>query len=496
MIAVNSYPELFTTLLGWQQYQNLWSIIVQTGLAFVPFIVMIVKNTAEPFLSQETKSGYVISLRRVEFGLATMIIVIMIACQPMMTIEPQVLHFQPVCNPNINATPGNSGTTYDEAFPNLQPVKVPLWWYAVVGLSGGFTASANVGLGCVPNLREERVQLHMARIKSAPLRMETEQFIKACWLPAWRKYNEDKPNISQYTQQYGSTDPEWPGSHAFLNMPGYYDSLSAPQPVQGFPYDQQRDWAQGKNHGQWGTPTCKQWWEQPNVGLYDQLKGQIDPTLWQEVVSKAEGKNPADAAIQALIGDSMTAGYREDTAAVENMGGGWGTGLMAGVGLAWHSLSYYPKMYLLIEALPIVQAYLLMACYIFLAIALPASRYRFSTVFSITFVIFSIIFWSYIWELAKYVDTAMIHALNPMGGYQGIAKDYGGTQALTDMVAVLMYIILPIFWTMFMGWAGIQVGNGATGMVDRAAGISSGAGAAAGSMAGKGVAKAASKIIK
>lgn len=496
MIAVNSYPELFTTLLGWQQYQNLWSIIVQTGLAFVPFIIMIIKNTAEPFLSQETKSAYVISLRRVEFGLATMILVIMIACQPMMTVEPQVLHFKPVCNSNINATPGNSGTTYDEAFPNLQPVKVPLWWYAVIGLSGGFTASANVGLGCVPNLREERVQLHMERIKSAPLRMETEQFIKACWLPAWRKYNENKPNISQYTQQYGSTDPEWAGSHAFLNMPGYYDSLYAPQPVQGFPYNQSRDWAQGKNHGQWGTPSCKDWWEQPSVGLYDQLKAQISPTLWQKLVSRAEGKNPADAAIQALIGDSLTGGYREDSGAVENMGGGLATGLLAGIGLAWHSLSYYPKMYLLIEALPIVQAYLLMACYLFLAIALPASRYKFSTVLSITFVIFSIIFWSYIWELAKYVDTAMIHALNPMGGFQTISKDYGGTQALTDMVAVLMYIILPVFWTMFMGWAGIQVGSGATSMVDRAAGISSGAGAAAGGLASKGIAKTAAKFIK
>ncbi len=494
MIAVNSYPELFTTLLGWQQYQSLWSIIVKTGLAFVPFIVMIITNTAEPFLSQSAKSAYLISLRRVEYALVTMIIVIMIACQPMMSVTPQVLHFKPACQSSINATPGNSGTTYDEAFSNLPTVKVPLWWYAVMSLSGGLTASANVGLGCVPNLREERVQLHLERIKSAPLRLETEQFIQACWLPAWRKYNQDKPNISQYTEQYGSTDPEWAGSHAFLNLPGYYDSLRAPQPIQGFPYNKQRDWVQGSNHGQWGTPTCTNWWQKPAVGLHDQLKAQIAPTLWQKGIGKATGRNPADSVIQALIGNSLTAGYREDSGVVEGMGAPLITGFMAGVGLAWHGISYYPKMYVLIEALPIIQAYLLMACYIFLAIALPASRYKFSTVSSITFVIFSIIFWSYIWALAKYVDTAMLHALDPMGGFRGIAKDYGGTEGLTDMVAILMYIILPIFWTMFMGWAGIQVGNGATGMVDRAAGISSGAGAAAGGIASKGVSRLASKI--
>ena len=166
---------------------------------------------------------------------------------------------------------------------------------------------------------------------------------------------------------------------------------------------------------------------------------------------------------------------------------------MASVGLAWESNTYYTKMYLLVESLPIIQAYLLMACYIFLAIALPACRYRFSTVLSISFVIFSITFWSYLWELAKYVDTSMIHALNPMGGFQTITKDYGGTAGLTDMVAILMYIILPLFWSTFMGWAGIQVGNGASSLIDRTGGITGGAGSAstrvAGSVLSKGISK-------
>lgn len=493
-MAVNSYPELFTTLIGWQQYQNLWDILVHTGLAFVPFIAMIIKNTVEPFLSQEPKSAYTISLRRVEFSLAAMIITIMIACQPMLTLEPDVLHFQPVCDTAVNATPDNSGTTYDEAFPNIQPAKVPLWWYAIVGLSHGVTAAANVGLGCTPNLREEQIQLHLTRIQSAPLRAEVQQFVNACWLPAWRKYNEKKPDISEYTQQYGSSDPEWIGSHAFLGMPGYYDSFNAPEPIPGFPYDAQRDWAQGKDHGQWGTPNCKEWWSQPQVGLYDQLKAQIDPTLWNEIVSKFGQGNPEDAAIKELVSSSLTAGYQDSSGQVDNLGGGMATGLLAGLGLAWHSMSYFPKMYVMIEALPLIQAYLLMACYIFLAIALPASRYRFGTVLSLSFVIFSIIFWSYLWELAGYVDSAMIQALDPVGGFQMVSKSYGGTPVLTDMVAVLMYIIIPVFWTMFMGWAGVQVGNGVTSLIDRAGAISSGGGAAVG-LIGK-AASVATKVIK
>jgi len=498
MLAVNSYPELFTTLMGWQQYQNVWDIINHTGLAFVPFIAMIVKNTVEPFLSQEPKSAYTISLRQVEFSLAAMIITIMIACQPMMTLAPDVIHFQPVCNKSINATPGHSGTTYDEAFSNMQPARVPLWWYAIVGLSHGVTAAATVGMGCTPNLREEQIQLQLSRIQSAPLRAEVQQFIQACWLPAWRHYNERKPDISQYTKQYGSDDPEWVGSHAFLSIPGYYDTFNAPEPISRFPYDPQRDWAQGKNHGQWGTPNCKQWWSKPQAGLYDQLKAQIDPTLWNRITAEFRQGDVADAAIKSLINSSVTAGYRDGTDDMESATagayGGIGTGILAGLGMAWHSLSYFPKMYVMIESLPLIQAYLLMACYIFLAIALPASSYRFGTVMSLSFVIFSIIFWSYLWELAEYVDSVMIRALDPVGGFQIVGRTYGGTRALTEMVAVLMYIIIPVFWTMFMGWAGIQVGNGVTSLIDRVSTISAGGGAAVG-VIGK-VASAASKVIK
>ena len=494
MIAVNSYPELFTTLLGWQQYQNLWSIVIKTGLAFMPFMFMIVRNTAEPFLSQEAKSAYVISLRRVEFGLVTMILVVMLACQPCMTIDPQVLHFKPVCQPGVDATPGNSGTTYDEAFQNMQPVKVPLWWYGVISLSSGFTASANVGLGCVDNLREEQVQLQMSKIQSAPLRLETKEFVKACWLPSWRKYNEENPDIKSYVTKYGEADPEWPGSHAFLEMPGYYDTFKAQNPIVGFPWEKPRDWVEGDTHGQWGAPTCKDWWQKPSAGLYDSLKNQINPTLWEKIISKTEGTNASDTIIKNLISESETSGYQEDSSMVDQSGGGITTPYIADMGLLWHSLSFYPKMYLLIQALPLVQAYLLMACYVFLAIALPASRYKLSTILSIGFIIFSIIFWSYLWSLAKYVDTAMIHALNPLGGFnlqQGSSK--GGTEALTDMVAILMYVALPLFWTMFMGWAGVQVGNGAAGMMDRAAGISGGACGLAGGMAAKSLSRNISK---
>jgi hypothetical protein len=262
--------------------------------------------------------------------------------------------------------------------------------------------------------------------------------------------------------------------------------------IVGFPYDSNRDWGVKNAHGRWGMPHCKDWWSQPEAGLYDRLKAQIDPGLWNKIISK-KGR-AADAAIKQLISVSLSSGYRDGTNEAESAipAMGLGTGLISDIGLFWHSISYFPKMYVMIELLPLIQAYLLMACYIFLALALPASNYRFGTVMSLSAVIFSIIFWSYLWQLATYVDSAMLQALSPIGGFTQGSQFYGGTPGLTNMVAVLMYLIIPAFWTMFMGWAGIQIGNGATSMLDRTSNISEGSGAAAGTLA-KGV---ATKLIK
>lgn len=469
MIGVSSYPELFTTMLGWQQNNSLWDILSEAGIVFVPFIIMIIKNTTEPFLSQEAKSAYTISLRRVEYAMATMILSIMITCQPMMTLSPQVLHFKPMCNQSVDATPGNSGTTYDQAFGNLPEVKVPLWWYAVIGISHGLTAAASVSLGCPVNLREVEMQLDLSKIQSAPLQAQVISFTKACYDPAYRKYLSSNPDITTYTNQYGSDDISWIGSHAFQGLSGYYDTFKAPSPIANFPYDPSQDWAQGSGNQEWGTPNCLNWWSSPKIGLHDQLIAQISPSIWDQAEQILGQGTAPDYAIQKILSNSMTSGYQADGDFV-NQVGGMTTGLMSRVGNSLTSFTFFPKMYSIIESLPLIQAYLLMACYVFLPIALVASGFRFRTVMSLSFIIFSIIFWSYLWQLAEFVDNTMIQSLNPPGGLPG-ENGYGGTPVLTDMVAIMMYIAVPVFWSLFMGWAGVQAGNGMSSIVDQASGV-------------------------
>ena len=75
-MSVTGYLALYTTLIGWQQYQNLWAVMVGTGLVFIPFIGIVLKCFLEPFESQEPKSAAVITLRRLMIQIVGALLII------------------------------------------------------------------------------------------------------------------------------------------------------------------------------------------------------------------------------------------------------------------------------------------------------------------------------------------------------------------------------------------------------------------------------------
>ena len=45
-MEVGSAIELYTTLLGWILYDKLWDALAETGVAYIPFLALIVRNFA------------------------------------------------------------------------------------------------------------------------------------------------------------------------------------------------------------------------------------------------------------------------------------------------------------------------------------------------------------------------------------------------------------------------------------------------------------------
>ncbi len=68
--------------------------------------------------------------------------------------------------------------------------------------------------------------------------------------------------------------------------------------------------------------------------------------------------------------------------------------------------------------------------------------------------IFSLIFWSFIWHLVSWADSTLMQAL-----YTTWFAKQGASATLADMITVSLIIFAPIFWFMFMGAMGIAVGD-------------------------------------
>lgn len=530
-MAVSGYLALYTTLLGWQQYQNLWQLMVGVGLVFLPFMTMIIHCFLEPFESQAPKSASIVATRRLGIRIITALLVIEFCCVPTIPLHPTVLHYQPVCNNQATlATPGNTGTTYDNQFEVPTDVKVPIIWYAVMAIANGFTQAAINGIDCQPlNYRQLQSQLDLTQITDPVLKKEVVNFYNACYIPAYSKYLSNSDNSSEqsafqpYFNRYGKDDIGWLGSHAFLSIPGFYDVLQAQTPVVGFPFNAQRDQFEGQvpNHSEWGMPYCTQWWTNPVNGLYQKIEAVLPKEFTLEIAHLVDPSAVMDDGIQNLIHHSlfdpgMSAG--EISRGYESLNDdtteGWferkTASTMATAGTYYEDAKFLPKITLLINSLPIIQALLLMAIYALLALMMPFSSYRVAFIITGAAVIFAVTFWSYLWQWVHFFDNELLGALYPSGtALNTYLQDHttNSNEMLVNMVIGGSYIGLPLLFLTMSSWAGLKLGSAATGLLnsmtkpaqdigDMGIGTAVGAGKMVKNVAGKGAEFAAGKGAK
>lgn len=487
-MSVTGYLALYTTLIGWHQYQNLWAIMVGTGLVFIPFIGIVLKSFLEPFESQEPKSAAVIALRRLMIQTVGALLIIEFCCVPTVPLDPKVLHFEPACVTNAQvATPGHTGTTYDNQYKAITGVKVPILWYLVMSVSNGFTHAAIEGISCQAiNYRQLQSGLDLTHIANPQLKKEAVEFYNDCYVPAYAKYmsgdltSTQQADIQQAQKQYGQDDLGWIGSRAFLNTPGFYSSLSAQEPIPGFKFDANRDVyeAQIPNHSQYGEPDCRTWWGDSMdtkggnpASLHAQLEKALPTSLLTAITHLGDSQGQlADAGIRDLIRHSFDKGMtlgeisRGYESLDEDIHGDWFSDHVGSVvGVGFESLSYYPKLNLLINALPVIQALLLMAIYVLLALAIPFSSYRLHFIITGSAAIFAITFWSYLWHLVLYLDNTLIPTIYEQSGTTAALKEWlvGGNNnaVFVDFIIGTLYIALPMLFLMIMTWAGLKVSN-------------------------------------
>ncbi|CBV43955.1 conjugal transfer protein TraG N-terminal domain-containing protein [Halomonas elongata] len=474
-LNVSNYMETALLMLGWVINNGIWDAMLGTGLAVIPIIALILSEwyQARREGDDEGNKG-LLTINRIEARLYAMIIIVAFTCMPVLGVS-----FNPVATEEIERNGETCSTAvigdgaYSEDTLNSldgQSAKAPLWWAFVHAVSKGMTNVAISKIPCSPDIQAVATEIDMEEIEDPILKEEVADFTNTCFKDARSKYHEEHGEIDQDD----AVDTDWLGSHEFLETSGYYDSLYAERPVKGFPFDSDRDMSRSNTGpGQPGYPTCKEWWQDSENGLYTRLQGEISgmDQLWQALTDGTTNKDVAtEAMVRRMVSVHGDVGKGSSSGSVNGYGargensaadalskivGGAGGAMTAGVAKV--------GMDMVKQALPMIQNALVMAVVICLPFVMVVSGYSFKAAGMATFGLFAIFFLSFWWELARWMEYHLSVMLYGDGALL-VQAVVGGVENVYDRIVLTfvewsMYFILPSVWVAALGWSGMKVGG-------------------------------------
>lgn len=500
-MSVDSYLELFTTLFGWAFYGVLWDVLVGTGIVYLPFLGILIDNWRDPAEGGEFGTVTGLSLRRMEIELFLALLVVVLAGQPaaLTPLNAGTLSYEPqptLADPTpATATVAAPQSTYGAAGFNGSPatVNIPVWWYAVLAMSSGFNHAVVEGMPAANDLRTYEQQARLATIADARLRQETSDFFSECYVPARSKYQLERPTtaaVAGILGTYGEDDPDWMGSHVYRDTAGYYDTLRPSKQIPGWAYNPARDTEYDPaSPPTWGKPTCKEWWENGAQGLREKLINEADASsagfsgLVVAVAPILASEQQEDAVVRTVLNNVPPSWSSNELVARNTANAGWLAtaenivkGGLATGGVITASALFSVTMTAVLQALPMVQALMLLGIYALLPMIVVLSRYSLSMMVVGAMAIFTVKFWSVLWYLAMWVDQNLILSMYPdVNVFLQIFANPGEHDAkrmLLNMITTSLYLGLPLLWSGMMAWAGVSVGraiNNATAPLARPA---------------------------
>lgn len=503
MITFDSPLSLFTTLFGWQFYNVIWEALVGTGIAFLPFLGLLINTVIDTRTEGDlTDSQSKVALARLETQLLVMLIVIGFAGTPtdLTSFQHDNIQARPyaktISDPApATVTPAASDSTYDAVFGcpagdascTGTDIPVPAWWYGVVAFSEGFNRAVIAGLPELEGLRDVIATSKLANIADPAVQAETNMFYSQCFTPARSKLQESRP---------AAFDPRelWLGSATFLAQNRFYRrDLRARVAIEGFPYDASRDfeWETAPADG-WGKPTCRQWWL--GEGAAAGAQG-LRAKLIDEVNATAAGLIPAIAAafpgwatpgavdnfaVRKLIENNPPSFSNEDLLLSRNNYAGVGGTMRTAareIGLGSGRQDVLTKLETMLLAAPMLQALIKLGIFGLLPFLLVASRYSLSTLIVGAVAIFTVSSWSSWWYMASWVDENLMKSFWPDVNYLdtlfsthyntntgGLISPVGGTTKfnLLNLATASTYVFFPLIFSTLMGLAGYQAARAAS----------------------------------
>ncbi|KGQ36408.1 conjugal transfer protein TraG [Gallibacterium anatis] len=469
-LVTNSYFEYFLTLLGWVINNTIWDTFVETGLFATPFLAHIIRLwlKVREEGDDEGNKGKLL-LNRIEHAFYLSIVIIVFTCMPLMTASVNTLVFDETRAKQCGyqtIKPQESALKDMQTTLDGQQAQLPLWWAFTTVLSKAVTQAAITAIPCSVDVRQLRFDVQNTQVTSPVLRQEITDFFQQCYVPARKKIKRKQAEVNKAQAR----DLDWIGSRIMVETPGLYDNYRSQMPRKQWSYDPKRDQAL-PNTGKGGFPKCNEWWDASGIGLKARILEQYDPTLLQRFNNWRAGNlsglksklSDDDLLVRTLIQPQRIA--IQDGAKYQNLSDVRNnTGLGVVTELGSEILSFFgvstgnavasPGFDAMRQALPMIQGFLAMALVISIPFIMLFSGYSIKAAMTITFMQFGLYFLTFWWELARWLDSWLLTA---MGDFSTITAP--SDSSIVKLVIGAMFIVLPAFFMMAMGKAGVEVGN-------------------------------------
>ena len=116
-----------------------------------------------------------------------------------------------------------------------------------------------------------------------------------------------------------------------------------------------------------------------------------------------------------------------------------------------------------------------MGIYLFLPFVLLFSGFSVEVLYTVSVAILGIKFLTPIWTLAVWIDNHMMEGLGLQWFAFTFDDDKATTMTILNLVAMLMFVVLPFLWFAVIGWAGVSIHRSLETMKDIQGHISTGA---------------------
>lgn len=494
-MIVFSPLSLYTTYLGWQQYDVMFDALWQTGLIYVGFLEIAyeyLKNVLAPLGATHHAANH--ALNNFLYSLTCAFLICALFVYPCVPLEQKGLSFKPMCTASgqevSTSKINDSGTTYDEAFADVlaEQVKIPLLFAALQNFTSSFTYGLMKVTGCSDSLHAIQGDLISTYIPQ-DLRQQALQFHRQCFLEARGSYlNEERTAdeneaIKNMIKTHGGEDDlNWMGSKTFRTL--YYGKLRAREPVSGFKYSQypnpKFDSAAAKDktiethRPNNGYPTCNQWWNKiqsdlvqvsekasyfdKHLGKLNVGKRMLDYKLKHQSTWKSD-LTPEDYIAKVLIQDNRDLQEKSMEALMDPTNGSFGTSMSRGLVNLGQSVKSYTATPLKREAtmqtLPVMHAFFYFFLILFTPLVLALSGLSPRAVGSLCGLFVMAIFVQFIWHSVAFLERAVI---DPLGEGDSVA-------AMRNM-AVLFYYVGPLILLRLSSHFGGEAGAALSALLD------------------------------